>query len=45
MKTLLVGTGVLIAIYLIVSNATNAGKLITAGGNAYAGGVRVLQGR
>lgn len=41
----LAGTGILIGIYLAVSHATDAGKLITAGGNTYVAGVKALQGR
>lgn len=44
-RTLLVGTGALIALYLIVSNATDAGKLLTSTEQAYVGGVKTLQGR
>jgi len=45
LKKFLVGTGVLIGIYLLVSHATDAGKLLTSASGAYAGGVKVLQGR
>lgn len=45
MRTVIFGTGVLVGIYLLVSHATGAGRLIGAAGNAYMGGVRVLQGR
>jgi hypothetical protein len=38
-------TAGLIAVYLIVANATNAGKFLTAAGGVYQGSVRVLQGR
>jgi len=31
--------------YLALAYATNAGRLISAGTNAYVGGVKVLQGR
>lgn len=44
-RTVLVGTGVLIAVYLLVSNATDAGRLLASGGSVYVQGVRVLQGR
>jgi hypothetical protein len=44
-RTILVGTGVLIGIYLLVSHATDAGKLLNAGGQTYVAGVKVLQGR
>jgi hypothetical protein len=45
MRTVLVYTGGLIAIYLLVSHATEAGKLLTSAGSVYTGGVRTLQGR
>lgn len=38
-------SAVLIGTYLVVSYATGAGQLLGAGGNAYAGAVRALQGR
>lgn len=38
-------TAGLIVIYLLVSHATDAGKLLTAGGGVYNGGVKTLQGR
>ena len=44
-RTVLVGTGALIAVYLLLSHATAGGKLIAAGQSAYTGGVRTLQGR
>ncbi len=44
-RKLLLGTGILIGIYLAISHATDAGKLLTAGGNTYVAGVKVLQGR
>jgi len=45
MRTVLVGTGMLIALYLGLSYATNGGKLIAAGTQGYVAGVRALQGR
>lgn len=45
MRTVIVGTFAIVAVYLVVSNATGAGKLLSAAGNAYSGGVKVLQGR
>jgi len=45
MKQLLTLTAILVATYLVVSNATGAGKLLTAAGGVYSGGVRTLQGR
>lgn len=44
-KTALVWTGGLIAVYLLVSRATDAGRLLQSGASAYASSVRVLQGR
>lgn len=44
-KTLLVGTGALVAIYLGVSYATGAGRVIGAASGAYNSGVKTLQGR
>jgi hypothetical protein len=44
-KKIAVGSGVLIAVFLLVSHATDAGKLLTAGGNTYVAGVRALQGK
>ncbi len=38
-------TAGLVAVYLLVSNATGAGRLLTSGGNAYARAVKTLQGR
>lgn len=38
-------TAVLIGVYLLVSNATGAGNLLKAGGSAYTGAVKTLQGR
>jgi len=44
-KKILMGTGILVGLYLLVSHATEAGKLLTSTEGAYAGGVKVLQGR
>ena len=38
-------TAVLVGVYLLVSHATDAGKLLTSAGGAYGGAVKVLQGR
>lgn len=35
----------LIALYLVLSNATAGGKLLTAGGTTYGGLVKTFQGR
>lgn len=45
MGKIVVITGVLVAVYLAVSNATGAGKLLTSAGSVYTGAVRTLQGR
>jgi hypothetical protein len=45
MKQALFYTAILVGVYLVVSNATGAGKLLTSAGSAYVGGVKVLQGR
>lgn len=45
MRTVVVGTFVIVAVYLVVSNATGAGKLLSAGFTGYQGSVRTLQGR
>jgi hypothetical protein len=45
MRTILLYTAGLVAVYLLVSNATGAGRLISAGSSAYTGAVRTLQGR
>jgi hypothetical protein len=44
-RQFLVGTGLLIALYLGLAYATNGGKLLGSGASAYVSGVRVLQGR
>lgn len=41
----LVWSGGLIALYLLLANATNAGTLLTSAKGAYVDGVTVLQGR
>ncbi len=38
-------TAVLVATYLVVSNATGAGRLLTAGAGGYRTVVRTLQGK
>jgi hypothetical protein len=38
-------TAGLIVVYLVVSNATGAGQLLTSAGSAYKGAVTALQGR
>lgn len=43
--TALTYTAGLIVVYLLVSHATDAGKLLGAGSSAYNSGVRTLQGR
>ncbi len=44
-KKFLLGTGLLIATYLVVSNATGFGRSVQAASSAYVSGVKVLQGR
>jgi hypothetical protein len=44
-KDLLMVTGTLIAAYLILVHYTGFSKSVSALGTAYAGGVKVLQGR
>jgi hypothetical protein len=39
------GTGILIAVYLVLSHATEFGLALGAGSNTYIGGVKTLQGR
>ena len=38
-------TAVLVGVYLVVANATGAGRVIQAGASGYATGVKALQGR
>jgi len=45
MRQLVTISAVLIGVYLIVSNATGAGRFITAAGGAASGYARTLQGR
>lgn len=45
MRTFLTYSATLIGIYLVVANATNAGKVIAAAGTAGQGYAKVLQGR
>lgn len=45
MKRGLIFTGGLIALYLVVANATGFGKSVQAVGGVYNGAVKVLQGR
>lgn len=42
---LLAGTGILVAIYLFVKNATGTASIIDTLGSVYADGVKTLQGR
>lgn len=42
---LIAGMGLLIAIFLVVSNANNSAKIITSVGDSTFKGVKVLQGR
>ena len=45
MKTFLKYTAALVGTYLVVSRATDAGKLMTSGASAYSTAVKTLQGR
>jgi hypothetical protein len=45
MRTVLLYTAGLVAVYLVVSHATDAGKLLSSGGSVYATAVKTLQGR
>jgi hypothetical protein len=45
MRQVIVLSAVLIGVYLVVANATGAGKFITAAGSAASGYARTLQGR
>jgi len=45
MRQVVTLTAVLVGVYLVVSYATNAGQLITAGAGGYTQAVRALQGR
>lgn len=42
---ILSGTGILIALYLLFSNASGASSVISSLGTAYSKGVQTLQGR
>ena len=44
-KTLLTYTAGLVVVYLLVSHATDAGRLVSATTSGYAQSVKVLQGR
>lgn len=44
-KELLTVTAGLVALYLIVVHYTGFSKAVSAGGSAYVGGVKALQGR
>ncbi|HET6215348.1 MAG TPA: hypothetical protein VFE14_20955 [Micromonosporaceae bacterium] len=45
MRKILVYSAVLIGTYLVVANATGAGKVIAAAGTAASGYAKTLQGR
>lgn len=45
LSELIAGTGILIAIYLFVSNGDKTVSIIKALGGSYAQGVKTLQGR
>lgn len=44
-RKLLIGSGILIGLYLLVSHATDAGKLLNSAGSAASGYAKTLQGR
>jgi hypothetical protein len=44
-KKVLWYTAALVGTYLVVANATNAGKVLTSGASAYSTAVKTLQGR
>ena len=44
-RTVLVYTAGLVAVYLLVAHATAAGDLLRATGTVYTGAVKTLQGR
>jgi len=44
-KKIFVGTGVLIGMYLLVANATGAGKLLSSGSSGATSVIKTLQGR
>lgn len=45
LKTIALYTFVVVGVYIAVAHATDAGRLLTATGGAYATGVKALQGR
>lgn len=45
MKKALTYTAILVGIYIVVSNATDAGRLLGSGSKAYNSAVKTLQGR
>jgi hypothetical protein len=45
MKKIISGTFALVAVYLVVANATGAGKIISSAASGYRTGVKTLQGR
>jgi hypothetical protein len=44
-KKIVVYSAVLIGTYILVANATNAGRLLTSAGSAASGYAKTLQGR
>jgi hypothetical protein len=44
-KKILTYTAVLIGTYLVLSRATDAGRLLSSGSSAYTAAVKTLQGR
>lgn len=45
MMKIISGTGILIAIYLVVSRASDTSKIINSLGSVYTSSVKTLQGR
>lgn len=45
MKKIVIYSAVLIGTYIVVANATNAGRLLTSAGSAASGYAKTLQGR
>jgi hypothetical protein len=44
-KKIILGTGLLIGVYLVSAYATGFGTSLKTAGDVYVGGVKVLQGR
>jgi len=44
-KKFLLGTGILVGVYLVLSQANSAATVLNSAGGVYTGGVKTLQGR